>query len=539
MPLPSMPARALAQTIAEKQRTSTIFNDTDGLRRPSACGTDQQTQNFVRNLRAHPPCSHSVSRSSSVASQQRDRAQRNYMKATSSSRRRSRNADIKDDGVGVGRLHQSPVASNYSPSVSRIRSESPSRAALPPVFPTSSHAPIRASTVRQGPPLRPNRATSAPKNLQLLQPPSTLPNSALLQHERSCAGSSNHSWKLENGNTGSISRLWQQHKSIQEQQKMQGILSSSWTVRDPLTTAGSAHCDLEDADDGCLQLDASDQQELSQLTASLEKAGLLGCYADTSQANTASLSCAGLTSVATPSSSQSLSHLPGVPKGPVHPLTTGKRHHHMQAASGFTGHATDRNQQQQPPQLEPPQQHLQQQKAMLRSWACPPQPQGPSGGGLSTRGMERLGVVSSAPGSDKRPGVSPSDFGITAAPSGYGASWEGLWRLVGTLKFCLRFVVVLIVCLFRLLNTSYDTWSAAQFKKAFEEILAGPSYAGVNAETPKHHGTLEGMSVRSTTYSQQQQPQQPQQQHQQNLSTYSSRNLAAAPKEEFLDFDFM
>ena len=530
-----MPARALAQTIAAKQRTSTIFNDGAPARRPSACGADQQTQNFVKNLRAHTPRSPSVGRSSSsLASQPRERSQRHYMKATSSSRRRSRNAGLGDDVLGGGFPHQI-APSNYSPS-SRLRSQSPCRSAIPPVASTATHVPTRAATMRQGPPLPRSRAPSVPRGLQLQQPPSTLSNGGLRQHGKCFAGISTYSSQLDSVHSSLLPRPRQQQKPQDPLQTNQGSLGSSWTVRDPLTSAGNAHADLVDIDDQPLQLDASDQRELAQLTASIERAALLCCSTETSNertlASNASPYCTGSTAAPPRSSIESLSHFSGIPKGHDHSLTTVKRHQHIKGSTS-TSQSAGRQQQEQPQQLEPLQQQnqQQQQQVMPRSWPFPPQPQEPSCG--FNRGMERLEDISSGPRGGRRPGVAPSSFGIPEATPGHRVYCEGLRRLMGTMKFCLRFVVLLIVCLFRLLNTSYDSWSAANFRKAFEEILAGPANGGGNADTSKLQDLLKRISVGCTARSQQQQQQEQQQQHQpyqqqQCQPPYSSRNSANA-----------
>lgn len=553
MPLPSVPARALAQTIAAKQRTSTIFNDAAPARRPSACGTDQQTQHFVRNLRAHTPRSPSITRSSSsLSSQTRERVQRNYMNSTSSSRRRSKNAGFGDDGFGAEHSQQTTAPSNYfSPSASRLRSQSPCRTAVAPVTSSALHATTRAGVVRQGPPLPRSRAPSVPRNLQLQQPPSSLASGGLRQHGKSLAGSSAYSWQLEKGSSSFVQRPRHQPRSLlQQQQTVEESLSSSWTVRDPLTSAGNAHADLVGADDESIQLDASDQRELSQLTASFGRTGLLGCYAATSQdqalADTASLPSAGAAAAPPPGSNESQPQFSGLPIGPIESLNTLKCHQHMQGAPSFPVQACDQHQQQQKMQAEhmqqepqnqqhhqrqqQPQQQPQQQQAMLRPWPYPPQPQEPSSDGISTLVMGRLRGVSSAPQSDKKPGVALSAFGMISTPPGCRASYEGLWKLVGTLKFCLRFVVVLIVCLFRLLNTSYDSWSATQFRKAFEEILAGPASREGSADAENFQGVLGRSSVASIANSQQQrqQLQRPRQQQQLNLPSLSSRNPANA-----------
>ncbi|CDJ30361.1 uncharacterized protein EMH_0028580 [Eimeria mitis] len=545
MPLRSLPAGDLAQSIAAKQRTSTIFDDTAPVRRPSASGTDQQTQHFVRNLRTHTPRSPSVSRStSSLAGQPHGRAERNYMKATSSSRRRSRNAGLEEDGMGSERPHQIPAPSNYSPAASRRRGQSPCRTLVPRVATLPLHTTTRVASVRHAPPLPPCRAPSVSRGLQLQQPLSTISNGGLRQHEGSLAGVSTNSWQLENGHRSSLpiprQQQKQQQQQQQQQQKIQGCLSSSWTVRDPLTSAGNAHADMVEADDGSLQLDASDQQELSQLTASFERTGLC-CYTETSsQTNTACVPCCGSTAAPLQGSTESQSHLPEIPKGLIESLTMVKRHQHMQGPSTLTGQAIGQHQHQQSPQPEPlqqqhhprqqepqqqqPAQQSEQQQVVPRPWPWPPQPQEPSTGGISIRRVETLGCMSSAPQSEKRPGVAVSAFGMAAAPSECRA-YEGFWKLAGSLKSCLRFIVVLIVCLFRLLNTSYDTWSASQFRKAFEEVLAGPAYRGGSADTSKLQSGLRRISMGSTA--QQQRPQQQKQQHQ-SQPRYSTRNSTNA-----------
>lgn len=465
------------------------------------------------------------------------------MKATSSSRRRSRNTGLGDDGLGGEQPHEIPAPSNYSPSASRFRSQSPCRTAIPAVASTALHAPTRANAVRHGPPLPRIRAPSVHRGLQLQQPPLNLPSGGVRQHGKSPSGGTNYSWHLENSQSSFLPRQRQQQKPQQrQQQKVQGSLSSSWTVRDPLTSAGNAHADLVDGDDGSLQLDASDQRELSQLTASFERTGLLCCYAETSHEraldNTASLSCADSTAAPAQTSGANLAHFSGIAKGIIHSVATVKSHHNAQGDSTFTSQAAGQQHQQmlqpgplqqlhpqqQEPQQQQTQQHSQQQKVMLRSWPSPPQLHELSNGAVSTRVTERLGRMSSARRSDKIPGVAPSAFGMETTPSGYKDPCGGLQQLVGTLKFGVRFVVVFIVCLFRLLNTSYDSWSSAQFKKAFQDILAGSAYRGGNADTPKLQGTVGRFSAGSAAYSQQQQPHQ----QQRNVPSSSSRGSANA-----------
>ncbi|CDJ40982.1 hypothetical protein, conserved [Eimeria tenella] len=555
MPLPPTPAGALAQSIAAKQRTSNVFSDNAPLRRPSAYGADQQTRLFAGNLRTHTPRSPSVGRSSSsLASQPLERSQRNYMRATSSSRQRSRNAGGADHGVAAETPRQLHAPNN--PSGSRVRSQSPYRAAGQLASTASLHALPRLAPLRQGPPLP--RGRGAPPALQEGEAANRVV-AGLRRQNSSVAGGSVCSWSIGRSHTSLLPVAAPPQE--QQQQRKQGSLSSSWTVRDPLTSAGNAHADLVEADDGTLQLDASDQRELSQITASFERSGLFTCISETtstrerevatsSRFNSAAAAAAATAAAhnaanqdygfsarknAENSSSEGRSLAEGLFRGSALSNMTEKSQQKGQGAPAYAIQALGQQQQQQELQQQQIRQQQQPQQEQLRSWPRPPQPQEEAssvgGGGLNICGR---GFGHEPPGGDTRPCAASSFFGGGSFASVWLSPCGDLWHVMGRVGWCFRFAVVLIVCLWRLLNTSYDSWSARQFRQDFSDMLAGreppvkaPFLAcrgslnrgsgAAAALTPE--GLLERVSAGSTTQ---------RQQKQQNTKPYLRRSSAAA-----------
>ncbi|CDJ66762.1 hypothetical protein, conserved [Eimeria necatrix] len=554
MPLPPTPAGALAQSIAAKQRTSNVFSDNEPLRRPSACGADQQTRLFAKNLRTHTPRSPSVGRStSSLASQPLERSQRNYMRATSSSRRRSRNAGGADHSVAAETPRQLLAPNN--PSASRVRSQSPYRAAGQLAPTASLHALPRLAPLRQGPPLP--RGRGAPAALQEGEAANRV-GADLRRQNSSVAGEAVCSWSLGRSHTSLLPVAAPQQEQ-QQQQRKQGSLSSSWTVRDPLTSAGNAHADLVEADDATLQLDASDQRELSQITASFERSGLFTCISETTSArgrevaassrfNSAAAAAAAaahnaanedygfsVRKNAESSNGEGRSLAEGLLRGSaLSNMTEKSQQQRGQGAPAYAAQALGQQQQQQELQQQQMRQQQQPQQEQLRSWPRPPQQQEEASsvgaGGLNICGS---GFGHEPPGSDTRPCAASSFFGGGSFASVWLSPCGDLWRIMGRVGWCFRFAVVLIVCLWRLLNTSYDSWSARQFRQDFSDMLAGREppvkapFLGCRgslnrgsgaapALTPE--GLLERVSAGSTTQ---------RQQKQQNTKPYLRRSSAA------------
>ncbi|XP_026189852.1 uncharacterized protein LOC34622075 [Cyclospora cayetanensis] len=467
MPLPTTPAGALAQSIAAKQRSSTIFDDAPPLRRPSACSTDRQTQLFVRNLRTTAPPemrSPSISRSSSNFSAQLQRqtlsrAQQSYMRTTSSSRSRSRNPLPECNDLSP---HQSQP--QYSSST-RVRSPSPYRvASMNSVPAVATHSTGRTATLRQGqPPLPRARRPFVQRSVDAEQHSATRQHHTACNHDAPTVGKSLYSWQAKK----------MHQDSLEEQQKLRS-LSSSWTVQDPLKSAGTMRAGLGESDDGPLELDASDQRELSQITASLEMHRLFPRSATTysTQAGTTQGPLASGTVDAEPKTRQQNQTSAGFAllqeshETSLVPRTT----EHQQQRKGILPHL-----------IQPSwhQQKLQQQQPLSRPWPCPQQQDTtPSVDILEPGKAAEVGKFSGVSG---RRGVGLSTFGVSAfgeeSPEGKGA-YSGMANLFGLFGWCARFALVLVVCLWRLLNTSYDSWSARQFKESFMAQMTGESLIG-------------------------------------------------------------
>ncbi|KAL8455647.1 hypothetical protein Emag_000469 [Eimeria magna] len=481
MPLLTAPASEIAQNIAAKQRSSQIFDSSATMRRPSACAADQQTQLFARNLRTQVPRSPSLSRGNSSTSivHPTQGVQRNYMRTTSSSRRRSRNPPHEVAEESEPSHPQLSRQLNRSGSSSRMRSQSPYPNSLISFPAASSNSAYRKAPLRQQPPPLPRgRAPSASSRGPRVEPFGGPPQRARSRQPREGISTVAHvaaSWQAE----ASTSYTEQRHQHAQ--QKLDS-LSSSWVVRDPLTAASNENVGfVEGADSGLLQLDVSDQRELAHLTASFEQAGALrlpssmqyqggihqggstemqfasGCAANNTVHQTNALRPpprpeSAYTSETAPRFS---SIFDGTVGGPSMPLS------HPYANNALRVSATNDQQQQQCYQLGPV--SIQQRDAFAATPAAagryPISSVAPGNGWGESLRSGVLGRFMPAPEKSRRPSL--------------------FERLLNFACWCGRFALVLIVCIWRLLNTSYDSWSARQFTESFSALLASGGVLGL------------------------------------------------------------
>lgn len=454
MPLPSTPAGAIAQTIADKQRKSNVFDHTAPMRRPSACAADQQTQLFARNLRTQVPRSPSLSHrsSSSLLSQPQARPQLNYMRETSSSRRRGRNPTVED--TDRADVFQPQPPSTASRSASRLRSQSPYRSANPPV-PTASTSLIpRRAPSRQRPPLPRGRPPSASRGFTALGR-----NASREQPEESSSTKATHGWQIEQNRLTSLSQRPQQNPEP---------LSNSWIVRDPLKSANSAQVDSAETEDDAMQLDASDMRELQQYTASFERNGL--SHPET--ANPQQFRSFVNSSTAPSSTGDKAIHRSDMgtflqPDGscnntgvPLFPSVVGRPSQRcsteLQQRQGVRAQVPQAVQQQQ--QLCSFPRFLSQQMEMLE--------------GLAPFGKLGAATERTSTGHEAKPGVAPFAFGECMGPSQGARSGGILWRVFDLVCWSAQLAVIVITCTWRLLNTSYDSWSTRHFKECFTAMLS-------------------------------------------------------------------
>ncbi|KAL8435728.1 hypothetical protein ACSSS7_002265 [Eimeria intestinalis] len=480
MPLPTAPASAIAQSIAAKQRSSQVFDSSATMRRPSACAADQQTQLFARNLRTQVPRSPSLSRGSSSSSSimhPTQSLQRNYMRTTSSSRRRSRNLPHEVAAESESSQPQLSRQLYRSGSSSRMRSQSPYLNSFNSSSAASSNSAYRRAPLRQqAPPLPRVRAPSASSRGPRVEPsggPAHRVGSRFAREGVSTLAHVSASWRAET----STSYTEQHH---QQAHQKPDSLSSSWVVRDPLTAASNVGF-VEGSESGLLQLDVSDQRELANLTASFEQAGAVHLPSHIQYHK--GLQQGGSTDLQLPSgfagkhAVQEISPL-GPPSRPASAYTAEAAPRFPSIFDGFAGG----------PSIPPSQTHA---NTALRVSATneQQQQQGHQVPPVSIQQRYAFTAVLAEAGrqptpcftvrTDRGQSAGSGVFGRFVPASDKSSKPSVLRRLLDFACWCGRFALVLIVCIWRLLNTSYDSWSARQFTESFKSLLASGGVLGL------------------------------------------------------------
>ncbi|KAL8426517.1 hypothetical protein Efla_004882 [Eimeria flavescens] len=496
MPLPPASASAIAQSIAAKQRSSNIFDASAPMRRPSACAADQQTQLFAKNLRTpqgrrSPSVDRAGSRSStSMAAQPQLYVHQNYMRATSSSRRRSRNAQLEE-------VEQAPVPPpqplRLSRSSSRLRSQSPRVHASNPVpLPSSTAGYPRRAPLRQ-PPLPRGRPPSACRGPPAAQRGGGARPTASRQQrgQEAAAAALGAPWLSENSHAA------EQQLQHQQQQlaHLNPSLSSSWMVQDPLTAATNAPLGFCDAADEALPLDASDQRELARLTASFERTASLPQYSQVSSyqrmrcapvdaLHAATGATGAAAAAAYPSFVQQPAAATGSTEAPRFPSifeaggsAASATQPHRRALEGPAASPASQQQQQQEQQQQELQQR-QQQPQQQRGVLSPASRQLAAGRTLHCwLEASVVGGSNSVESVQLRHAAAQGGAPVSAAespvqPVRESARASTLGRLTDFICWGVRLAVVLVVCTWRVLNTSYDSWSAKQFSDSFRALLS-------------------------------------------------------------------